>query len=355
MNRVLFLFSAIPVFILIECFNWFGFILDEIFFPSYRKINVKSPKYIIGMPRSGTTYLHNLLIADKKRFTSMRLLEIIFAPSIIQKKVVLSLWKIDKKFRGRISQKLAQWEKTLFRKYKTIHPLSFFDVEEDDYILVHILSTVHLIFPFPSIKSFYSHIQFDELVAGNRKRRIMSFYKRCVQKHMYVFGGNKTYLAKSPAHTSKVRSIKKIFPDSHFIYMLRKPHEAITSTMGLLNLFCDVFFTPVDREALKHQALKLADYNYLFTFSKFNTRSNSHYITEKFEDLIVDPFFTVSRIYKHFGYGINSEYKYFLESEKEKTRSYQSGHFHSLEIFDLKLSEIKKTYNQIYKVHYDDN
>ena len=35
--------------------------LDNIFFPQYRKVEVKNPVFIIGHPRSGTTFLHRLL------------------------------------------------------------------------------------------------------------------------------------------------------------------------------------------------------------------------------------------------------------------------------------------------------
>ncbi len=354
MSRPIFLFSQILVFVIIEIFNWLGFIIDEIFYPSYRKINIISPHYIIGMPRSGTTYLHNLLIADKKRFTSMRFWEILLAPSIIQKKIFLTFKKIDKKFKHCFSTKLLKWDKRLFQKYESIHPLSFFNFEEDDYILVHIFSTVHLIFPFPEIKYFNSFIRFDECLSEKRKKRIMLFYKKCVQKHMYVFGKNKTYLAKSPLHTSKLHSIKKIFPDSFFIYMIRKPHQTISSTIGLLNLFCDVFFTPVDRDSLNQHAISLADYNYQSLFIKFKSWPKGQVIVVKFENLTLSPSLTVAGIYNHFGYMLSGEYENFLASENKKTLTYNSKHNHSLNKYKLKLSDIKKMYDHIYKEYYND-
>jgi hypothetical protein len=354
MKRFIFLSTQFLIFVIIEISNWLGIFLDEIFYSSYKKVDIISPKYIIGMPRSGTTYLHRLLAADKSHFTSMRFWEILFAPSIIQKKILLAIRKIDKKFKNRLATKILKWEKNLFRKYESIHPLSFFNVEEDDYILVHVLSTVHLIFPFPEIKYFNSFIQFDESLTEKRKRRIMSFYKKCVQKHMYVFGRNKTYLAKSPAHTSKLKSIKKIFPDSNFIYIVRKPHQAISSTIGLLNMFCDVFFTPVDRDSINLHALELADYSYRSPFLKSKSWPKGQIIVVKFENLILDPLLSVAKIYNHFGCQLSSEYETFLACENKKTLTYKSGHSHSLDMYKLEISEIKKKYDYIYKEYYNE-
>lgn len=35
--------------------------LDHLFFPGFRKVRVERPIFIIGHPRSGTTFLHHLL------------------------------------------------------------------------------------------------------------------------------------------------------------------------------------------------------------------------------------------------------------------------------------------------------
>jgi len=42
--------------------NRFFLLIDHIFFPEFLKIDVKSPVFIIGHPRSGTSFLHNLFI-----------------------------------------------------------------------------------------------------------------------------------------------------------------------------------------------------------------------------------------------------------------------------------------------------
>ena len=60
-------------------------LMDNIFF-NYQKIKINKPLFIIGFPRSGTTFLHKMLLKDTQ-FTTPQLWELIFAPSILQKKI----------------------------------------------------------------------------------------------------------------------------------------------------------------------------------------------------------------------------------------------------------------------------
>ena len=46
---------------LAEITAWIGFLLDSIFFSGYRDQPVRKPVFIIGPPRSGTTFLQRLL------------------------------------------------------------------------------------------------------------------------------------------------------------------------------------------------------------------------------------------------------------------------------------------------------
>ena len=85
-KRILVLLLIYPYIIFVLLMNKAGFVFDEIFFRGYRKIEVKRPVFIMGVPRSGTTFLHRLLSKDEDQFSYMKTWEIFYAPSIIQKK-----------------------------------------------------------------------------------------------------------------------------------------------------------------------------------------------------------------------------------------------------------------------------
>ncbi|MCD6585841.1 MAG: sulfotransferase, partial [Desulfobacteraceae bacterium] len=59
---------------------------DFVLFPKFRKVKVKSPVFIIGHPRSGTTFIHHLFTqaGDMAAFTTWQLL----FPAITARKIV---------------------------------------------------------------------------------------------------------------------------------------------------------------------------------------------------------------------------------------------------------------------------
>ena len=78
--------------LLVSCVNNLFLMLDYIFY-DFNKIEIKKPLFIVGFPRSGTTFLHKSIAIDSQ-FTTPQLWELLFAPSIIQKKIWLKLYKI---------------------------------------------------------------------------------------------------------------------------------------------------------------------------------------------------------------------------------------------------------------------
>lgn len=215
--------------------NKAGFIFDEIFFRGYRKTEVKRPVFIVGVPRSGTTFLHRLLSKDKDRFTYMKTWEIIYAPLIIQKKFFLVLGAVDRFFSCPLYNLNVLVEKRFFKKLNQMHRVELFSAEEDELLLIHSFSTIFLsfIFPFDEVKKPFA--QFDKAFSTKEKKRIMRFYKRNLQRHLYVFGNKKQILSKNPAFIPKIQSINKTFPDVVIINTVRTPFEVLPSAISLLS------------------------------------------------------------------------------------------------------------------------
>jgi len=134
-----------------EITSWIGFFLDNILFPGFRWQAVRQPVFIIGVPRSGTTFLHRLLERDEDHFTSLKTWEILFAPSVTQKIFFKALGAFDSLCGGYLYRLLIATEKRLFKDLSSIHPASLFEAEEDAMILLHIFS-LYLLFYLPLIK-----------------------------------------------------------------------------------------------------------------------------------------------------------------------------------------------------------
>ncbi|MEO6027282.1 MAG: sulfotransferase, partial [Candidatus Binatia bacterium] len=71
---------------LVASFHAICFFLDALLFPGLRKVEVRTPVFIVGHARSGTTLLHRLMSEDEERFSVFLYYELFF-PSLLQKKV----------------------------------------------------------------------------------------------------------------------------------------------------------------------------------------------------------------------------------------------------------------------------
>lgn len=99
-------------------------------------------------------------------------------------------------------------ENKVFAGSRSMHKISHFEAEEDEIILIHVFSSLFLTFMFP-FDEMNQFSRFDTDVSSERRKKIMNFYKKCVQRHLYVFGPEKYFLSKNPASSSKINSIIK--------------------------------------------------------------------------------------------------------------------------------------------------
>ena len=117
-----------------------------------------------------------------------------------------------------------------------IHPISFFQPEEDEniHLLIWDGYFVTFLFPFMDEMPFYQH--FDEALSPEHKRRIMTFYKSMVQRHMYATG-KKYYVAKNSAFSAKIQTLTEFFPEARIdLTSPANPLEMLPSTVSWINL-----------------------------------------------------------------------------------------------------------------------
>ncbi len=334
-KRILVILIMFPLYVLIELGNWLGFVLDEVFFPGYRRQTVCTPVFIVGVQRSGTTFLHRLMDRDTINFTSLKLWEIIFAPSVIQKKLCNAVSYIDSWCGGFLKKLVLKLETRLFHNLADFHKNSFFAAEEDEFILVHIFSSLFLITMFPFADVFRPFIYFDQQISSKRKAAIMGFYKRCVQKHLYVFGKNKFFLSKNPFFSGMIQSLNEIFPDAKFICLVRTPLEAVPSAISLWSTSLHFFLSPVEPIPLFKEQREIISHYYRYPLERLAAMPPERQHVVTYHELVRHPAHTVMDIYNRLNFDLAPSFKEMLQREEEKARAYKSKHEYSLEQFGL--------------------
>ena len=328
-KRALFLVGFFLIFPMVQIFNVFCFFLDQIFFPGYQKIEIEKPVFIIGNPRSGTTFIHRVMARDEEQFFYFRTWEIIF-PAIIQKKFLFYVGCIDRWMGSILSHCLNYFESWLFPNFGKMHKLGLFYPEEDDKVLVHIFSFFELLFFFP-FKELDWLSRFDQLARPEDRKRIMTFYGNCIRRQAYFKGCKKHFLSKSPHSSARIDSLFEHFPDCKIVYMVRNPLEVVPSTVNMVQKIWGSAMNMKAGFPLQEKIYETTKFYYQHPLARLERAPQDSYVIVNYEELVNQPSKVVQTIYQQFGFELSTEFLQALREEDEKAKGYKSSHVYSLD------------------------
>ena len=194
-------------------------ILEKIIFDrQIKEITVKSPIFIIGHWRSGTTYLHNLITQDDN---------LGYISS-------LQTWTPEL-FLG--SRPIVQY--ILKRFLPEIRPMDNIELsselpQEEEYALGNVsLNSFYHGWYFPKNMKKY----FRELILINNFQQKSQLewskaYLRILKKATFNMNG-KRLIIKNPANTVRIKALLEMFPHAQFVHIYRNPYLVYLSTRNL--------------------------------------------------------------------------------------------------------------------------
>ena len=189
-------------------------------FPEILSIPTPSPVFVIGVGRSGTTYMHRLLSLDPK-IRSPKLWELMApVPGVHEKYSAGSKDAFEKdrqnranETKGYMQQRDGLGDKTL----ENIHELQY-DLPEE--CIVGMSDEIPCSFHF--LYSFFSQMtEFAEATSSERIVDAFKSYRRILQLLSYQIGEDNSprrWVLKSPIHSFFLRELVQIFPDAKFVW-----------------------------------------------------------------------------------------------------------------------------------------
>jgi hypothetical protein len=339
------------LFPLLELAAWIGFTLDEILFRAYRRQEIRRPVFLIGNPRSGTTFLYHLLARDRDTFTCMRTWELFFAPSVALRKVCKALAALDRRLGRPLRKQLAAWEARCQERIP-MHRLGMHVPEEDEYLLLHIWSNL-LIWEFSAIlEGAIPLTYFDRAMPEAGKKRVMAFYRRGLQRHLYAHGIDgqpaRHYLSKNPSFCPKVGTLCEWFPDARFIYLVRNPLDVVPSYINSLNYGWRLLGDPVEGRSSRDFVLDMAGHWYRYPLERLERLPPDRFVVVKLEDLSANLEQTVAGIYRRLGFEISPSFARVLQQEAARSRRHRSKHQYSLQQTGIARQQIVATYRDVF-------
>lgn len=329
-------------------FTWFAFLLDEIFFPGYRRQKVRSPVFIIGNFRSGSTLLQRLIAKDQEIMTAMKTWEIYLAPSITQRKILKFASRVDSKwFNGWFKKQLIVRDDKSLGEIP-MHRVGLWEVDEDEGILMHNITSTFSMFVFPFMDAFRQYLYFDTEMPEDERHMSMEFYYRMVQKHMYLNNG-KCYIAKNPAFSVKIDSLREYFPDAKFVYLVRNPVDMLASKTSFFSFIWHYFGSPLEEYPFREELLELTRHWYTYSLDRLKTLPDSEYLVIRYDHLVGNLQASIRTIYDHFGLSFSEEYSLVVNEAVQKAAGYVSKHKYSLLDIGYTPDQVYQNYKQIFE------
>jgi len=325
-RRLLVMAAFVPLFTLGMAFHGLALLLDEVLFPGYRRVDIRAPLFILGVPRSGTTALHRVLAQDPG-MTTVRTWECLFAPSIVQRKALLGLARVDRAIGRPLGRLLAWLEKHVFGGLDDVHAMDLTAPEEDYLALLPALACFILVVPFPRAEAFWELGRVDRDMAEGERRRLMAFYRRLLQRHMYVHGPDLRLLSKNAAFAGMAGTLLETFPDARVICCMRDPLSTVPSQVSAIQGGVALFAGDPDGAVFRDRmpTLLAGYYENLLRVLPPPARRGRHVVLDMamMKTELSD---TVRRAYGILGMALTPSLDAVLEAEAERSRAWRSTH-----------------------------
>jgi len=277
LNKILFLF----VLILVSIRNSYFTRKDKKLQKKYTFTDVKEHVFILGHWRSGTTFLHNLLIQDKQ-FNYPKIFEVIHPNAFLYLK--------EKHIKNIEKQKVTN------RPMDNVKNDPMSAGEEEFALAALTLKSPIVGWVFPKR---YEHYE-EYLDFKNIEQSELEKWKAVYINYLKKVNGNseKRLILKSPTNTARIKILLEMFPNAKFINIHRNPFDVYRSTVKLHNTAIKSSSLQANFKYDIHKRI-ITTYKRVYEsyFNQVNLIPKENFIDISFEDLEKAPVKTIGEIY----------------------------------------------------------
>ncbi len=267
------------------------------------------PLFIIGHWRSGTTFLHELMVLDD-RFSYPTTYQC-FAPYhfLLTERVIARYLGFLLPRQRPMDNMLAGWDRP----------------QEDEFALLTMgVRTPYRRMAFPNHPAVDLEYLNMEGIAPQQLQQwseaLLQFVRTLTLRHQ------RRVILKSPTHTGRVRLLSELFPGAQFIHITRHPYALFPSTRRLWQSLdavqgCQI---PQDRN-LDEYVFEALLRMYEGLESQRRAIAESQIIDIRYEDLVADPMQVLQRIYRQLDLGDFERVRGVFQSYIVSQRDYQTN------------------------------
>jgi len=277
------------------------------------KTPVRRPIFVLGLPRTGTSYLHKLLSMDPNARAPYAWELVDPVPRVLDDP------EKDKAKRIQFLQTNMDNLNKIGPQILQSHELCATNVEE---CITAMSNDVPILF-----ETFHCLINYAEVVEGWAKDAFPKAYKnycKFLQYLEYQEMKNKgvttarRWVLKCPIHLGALSMINDVFPDADVVWTHRRQENVMLSFCDLIRADADLFLgKEVDLKAIGKGVIDYTTRMYrradLYLSTASAGKTNHNFVDVKYDELIPDPIKIIRNIYAQLGHDFTDEYLAILE------------------------------------------
>jgi len=291
-------------------------------FPAIAREDIRHPIFIIGLPRTGSTFLHNLLAQDPNNRAPLTW-------EVLSPSPPLDHLHANGDPHIARTEKLLQRFDWLAPRFKSIHamgatlPIECVAIMGHAFISQQFQTTWHI----PSYK---------KLIEDGDTRPAYTFHRWFLQ-YLQWRSPPRQWILKAPAHIFSLEDLLSVYPDALFLHTHRDPLKVMGSVASLGTVLRRAFSDQVDPQTIGVEVLQ--------QWTKgiqraINVREKEETVQNRFldvyyQDLVGDPMRTIQRIYSHYHLELTEQAKAEMRRYLRKERRNNDIHRYSLASFGL--------------------
>ena len=254
--------------------------------PDILRERIERPIFITGLPRSGTTFLHRLLLEDPDNR----------APRVWQTIYPYPIGRLVRRGRdqriARVARQLRAFER-IAPEFRALHPLDAASPQECSEITAHVFRSLRFDTTY-RIPSYRAWLDADGHLPAYR------FHRRFLQ-HLQHQGSEGRWVLKCPDHLFALDAVRAVYPDARLVFVHRDPAKVLLSVAKLTEVLRRPFTRRIDRAEIGRQESA----RWLEGARRMMAIGDDAGLPEPIcqvhhRDLVGDPLGTVTALYRHF-------------------------------------------------------
>lgn len=272
--------------------------------------NAPPPIFVTGMPRSGSTFLHELLVQEP----ALR------APRVWE---VISPASATKPDKGWLDSRVlrAEWCLWWFRRLApqadSVYPMRARTPQEC--VAIHSYTLLS--------EEFVSTCNVPAYEAFLRSADLRPAY--CWQKRflqlLQLNRPVKRWILKSPDHARGLEALFSVFPDALIVQTHRNPLESLRSSIQLTEVLQSLYGKPQSRDHMARREAQILAGNMqrLLRFRDAHPELANRFVDVNYSDLTTDPLKVVRQIFRHFDMSLSSKAVATIEQLSRRRSAYR--------------------------------